>query len=70
MNVRCAECANGMDHCHGALVEHDDGLVECTDLTCVDADLRRHPLHVSCGEALSECQCDVWSSPQVYVAAS
>lgn len=68
--ARCPECAGGIDHCHGALVRHDDGLVECTDGACADPDPRRHALWVDCTDALSECQCDLWSSPQVNVFAS
>jgi hypothetical protein len=42
--VTCPNCIAGLDHCHGVLVLHSDGTVECTDPDCLDPGLDRHDL--------------------------
>ncbi len=57
MAARCPDCAAGLDHCHGTLVLHSDGSVECTDLTCVVHDAERHVLVIRCTEIGPDCAC-------------
>jgi hypothetical protein len=52
----CADCAAELDHCHGSLINHDDGTVECTNSRCADLDSARHALRPSCVE-FADCQC-------------
>jgi hypothetical protein len=48
--VTCPDCARLLDHCHGTLVLHPDGTLECTNPACVDAWHERHDLIVEVGE--------------------
>jgi hypothetical protein len=40
--MTCPECGEDLDHCHGALVLHGDGTVECFDPECHDLGHDRH----------------------------
>jgi hypothetical protein len=51
----CAACSADVDHCHGTLVAHGDGTVDCTDATCAGADPLRHALIVDCAAVLGGC---------------
>jgi hypothetical protein len=42
--VTCADCTHDAEHCHGTLVLHPDGTVECTDLVCTELGRERHDL--------------------------
>ena len=42
--MSCPDCAHDTDHCHGTLVRHPDGSVECTDRDCVETGHERHGL--------------------------
>ena len=44
----CADCGMDVDHCHGTLVIHGDGAVDCTDAACESADRLRHALIIDC----------------------
>jgi hypothetical protein len=44
-----------MDECHGLLVTHGDGRVECLDLECVDLDAPRHDWRASCIDVPGLC---------------
>jgi len=48
-------CAAGTDHCHGTLVLHADGTVECEHEATCDADETRHELWVTCDELRCGC---------------
>jgi hypothetical protein len=48
--MTCPECIEDLDHCHGALVLHGDGTVECVDPECYDLGRDRHALVVRPGE--------------------
>lgn len=48
-------CSDPLDHCHGTLVRHADGTVECTDLTCVVLTADRHDLVLACVDAGCSC---------------
>ncbi|GAA1993045.1 hypothetical protein [Amycolatopsis minnesotensis] len=54
----CLTCGNGLDHCHGTLVVHVGGALDCTDANCADLDRVRHTLIVDC-EFLGACDCHV-----------
>lgn len=55
--MTCASCRSGMDHCHGTLVLHSDGEVDCTDQGCVDTDIVRHTLVIECHSIEGGCGC-------------
>jgi hypothetical protein len=48
--VGCLGCGHGLDHCHGTLVEHLSGELECTDAGCVVLAAERHEHVVPCGQ--------------------
>ncbi|MBO0839380.1 MAG: hypothetical protein J2O49_00945 [Sciscionella sp.] len=52
----CADCAAGLEHCHGSLIEHATGALECTEPGCVEVDPARHALRLCCAE-LTDCGC-------------
>ncbi|OZM70943.1 hypothetical protein CFN78_22590 [Amycolatopsis antarctica] len=53
----CTNCATGLDHCHGTLVTHSDGLAECTEAGCTDTDRPRHTLVIDCEAMTGGCVC-------------
>jgi hypothetical protein len=55
MNEECAACVCGLDHCHGSLVAHVDGDVECTEPDCPDTDDIRHDMVIDCAGTLPGC---------------
>lgn len=55
--MTCSSCETGTDHCHGTLVEHVHGGVECTDDACVSVVVERHSLVIECDEILGGCGC-------------
>ncbi|HEV7886811.1 MAG TPA: hypothetical protein VGO92_04575 [Acidimicrobiales bacterium] len=46
-----------MDECHGLLVTHQDGRVECLDLDCETPDAPRHPWRADCADEPALCDC-------------
>jgi hypothetical protein len=48
-----------MDECHGLLVTHEDGRVECLDVdgNCVELDPVRHEWRADCHEVPGVCGC-------------
>lgn len=50
-----------MDHCHGTLVEHVSGLIECTDPGCLDLGDERHTLVIDCESVDGGCGCTAHS---------
>lgn len=67
MNVACANCTAELDHCHGTLLEHHDGAIECTEGDCANLDQLRHDLMVTCESIVGECGCEI-SEPLAAVA--
>jgi hypothetical protein len=59
MSVGCPDCARQAEHCHGTLVRHADGTVECTDPTCRAGGAERHELVVACALLADGCACTV-----------
>ncbi|MDT7729369.1 MAG: hypothetical protein QOI21_5945 [Actinomycetota bacterium] len=57
--MECASCVADLDHCHGTLVVHPDGVVECTEIACFDVDGERHALTIDCESIMGGCQCTV-----------
>lgn len=57
MSAECADRMAELDHCHGTLVEHHDGSVDCTDDGCADLAMLRHELVISCAELAGGCGC-------------
>jgi hypothetical protein len=58
MNTDCVRCESNLEHCHGALVVHLDGSVDCTEPDCYDADRARHELVVDCDDTMFDgCGC-------------
>ncbi|OLT44204.1 hypothetical protein BJF85_20215 [Saccharomonospora sp. CUA-673] len=55
--MTCSSCATGIDHCHGTLLEHAAGFVECTDIDCVSVRIERHVLATDCGDIVGGCGC-------------
>jgi hypothetical protein len=52
----CPDCTQVLDHCHGTLVRHADGSVECSDPTCVVPAVDAHGLVLTCADA-GRCAC-------------
>jgi hypothetical protein len=53
----CPDCGEQLtEHCHGTLIRHADGSVECTDLQCRVLDAGRHELVVVCALEI-DCPC-------------
>ncbi|MPY82781.1 MAG: hypothetical protein GEV00_05540 [Actinophytocola sp.] len=55
--MACTGCVDELDHCHGVLVEHHDGEIECTDSGCAAFDPARHAFAQGCDDVLSGCDC-------------
>lgn len=53
----CPACASELDHCHGTLVLHISGDVECTDRDCAELVRSRHGVVVVCTEVAPPCGC-------------
>jgi hypothetical protein len=53
----CLGCALNLDHCHGTLVVHADGAVDCTEPDCDDVDKARHTLVIDCDDTMVDCGC-------------
>ncbi|MBB3662367.1 MULTISPECIES: hypothetical protein [Prauserella salsuginis group] len=55
--MTCSSCEAGIDHCHGTLVEHVSGFVECTDMACLSFGADRHSLVIDCEAVEGGCGC-------------
>lgn len=53
----CSLCAAVLDHCHGTLLAHADGSLECTDQDCHDTDRVRHLFLADCSDVAGGCHC-------------
>ncbi len=51
----CADCRAEIDHCHGTLVVHREGIAECTVTRCVGLDPARHSLIIDCQDGSFGC---------------
>lgn len=51
-------CREGLAHCHGTLVLHADGTVECDDEATCGADELQHELWMACDELGCGCAGD------------
>jgi hypothetical protein len=52
----CPTCDDGLAHCHGTLVRHADGSVECLDSPSCDGDPVVHDFVVTCAETGCGCE--------------
>lgn len=55
--MTCSSCEVGVDHCHGTLVEHGSGFIECTDMACLSFAVERHSLVIDCEAVEGGCGC-------------
>ena len=56
MSPTCADCGEGLVHCHEAVVVHGDGGWECLAVGCTVA-RAGHVLLVACAELEPPCGC-------------
>jgi hypothetical protein len=70
MTMKCASCTSDIDHCHGELVRHSDGLVECTEFECGDLDGVRHAVVIDCGTIDGGCVCGEPVTSELLLQAS
>ncbi len=54
---QCADCAAELDHCHGALIVHREGVVECTEDGCFVLEIVRHDMVLDCASLAGDCDC-------------
>lgn len=52
----CDDCAAYAEHCHGSLLIHRDGSLECSDDTC-DTPAESHEHVVDCFDVTPPCGC-------------
>jgi hypothetical protein len=52
----CRTCADGLAHCHGTLVVHADGVLDCDEAVC-GGDPSLHEWWVPCIELEVHCGC-------------
>ncbi len=57
MDRLCADCEAEMDHCHGTLIVHQEGVHECTEQGCFVLDTTRHDMVVDCAGIAVDCDC-------------
>ncbi|SDW54907.1 hypothetical protein SAMN05421504_101873 [Amycolatopsis xylanica] len=57
--MMCALCAAELDHCHGTLIVHPNGDVECMEPDCTDLDAVRHEFTIDCLTVEGGCPCAV-----------
>jgi hypothetical protein len=55
--MECVSCLAELDHCHGTLILHENGAVDCIEPGCPDLDEARHVLRISCVEVDGGCVC-------------
>ncbi|WP_460721901.1 hypothetical protein [Nocardia heshunensis] len=53
----CALCESALDHCHGTLIVHAAGSVECTEPECFDTGRTRHLFVADCSDVAGGCDC-------------
>ncbi|MGH3450565.1 MAG: hypothetical protein ACRDQW_07515 [Haloechinothrix sp.] len=70
MTMECARCSSDLEHCHGTIVEHADGFVECTEPACQDADGLRHAFVIECSMVEGGCACTIVVGTELLLRAS
>lgn len=50
----CRDCVRELSHCHGSLIVHRDGALECTEADCVQVHFAVHELVLECAQ-LGDC---------------
>ncbi len=51
----CTNCEDQLEHCHGVLVRHPDGRLECVEDTACPGREPAHPWVVGCAEVGCAC---------------
>lgn len=51
----CADCASGLEHCHGVAIEHADGVPDCTEGPPCSLPPEVHAAAVLCTEMSCDC---------------
>lgn len=64
----CEECLGEVDHCHGTLVRHRGGGLECSEPGCAAEDPARHLWVLACDLVDGACRCSVSLRPARMVA--
>ena len=49
--MTCERCEVGLWHCHGTLVQHEDGLLTCTEPACL-GEIAVHDFVIEAGDLL------------------
>ncbi|WP_442789900.1 hypothetical protein [Nocardia sp. CDC160] len=55
--IECALCESALDHCHGTLIVHAAGSVDCTESDCFDTARARHVFVADCADVAGGCAC-------------
>ena len=53
----CPECETAVAHCHGALIVHTTGELECTEAGC-SGRFEVHAWEAPCADVLGGCPCE------------
>lgn len=67
--AECRWCAAELDHCHGTLVVHENGPVECELTACTTLDPARHVVVLDCVEVDGTCICGVFLGHELALAS-
>jgi hypothetical protein len=70
VEVTCWDCGAGLEHCHGTLIVHYDGALDCTEQGCSDRDPARHLLRLDCADETPDCGCVPQTREDDYSLAS
>lgn len=65
----CRWCAAELDHCHGTLVVHENGLAECELTGCTALDPARHVVVLDCVEVDGTCICGAFLDHELALAS-
>jgi hypothetical protein len=68
--MECLSCLGELDHCHGTLILHETGAVDCTEPGCRDLEEVRHTLRISCAEIDGGCLCTATLVVEEFAQAS
>ena len=58
MTIQCRDCAAGLYHCHGTVIEHVRYRAECTEDGCTTPEAA-HTFTIDCGSVGCPCGADI-----------